>query len=393
MPRLDEVTALLGDELVRDRRHLHANPELGFEEHQTAAYVTSRLRALGIDTRIGVGRTGVLGTLEGARPGKTVLLRADMDALPIEEENDVPYRSMRRGVMHACGHDGHTAMLLGAARVLAARRDRLAGRVKLVFQPSEERFPGGALAMIDDGVLENPTVDAAFSVHLTNSSPAGTVQVCPGPAMASADSFTVVVNGRGGHASRPHQAVDSVLIAAKIVTTLHTIVSRNVDPLRPAVVTVGTIKAGEAENVIPERATLAGSVRSFDQEMRELLARRIHEVATGVATALGGSADVSYEYGYPPLVNDPAMTALVAEVARDLVGADKVLTTPPVMASEDMSYFLQKAPGCQFRLGGANEARGLTWTNHHPRFDVDDEAALPVGAALFVAIVERFLGD
>jgi amidohydrolase len=328
----------------------------------------------------------------GGRPGRTILLRADMDALPIQEENDVPYRSTRDGVIHACGHDGHVAMLLGAARVLAGRRDTLAGNVVFAFQPSEERIPGGALGMIEDGALSDPPVDAAFGIHLTQGAPVGTVACRAGAANAAADTFRAEIIGKGGHASRPQIAVDPILIASHVVTALHAIVSREVRPIDPAVITIGTLHAGTVPNVIPPSATLSGTVRTFDQELREKLARRIEETIRGIAQAMGGDARLDYEFGYPPLVNDPAMTALVAEVAKDVVGEANVMQSDPNMASDDVAYFLQRAPGCHFVVGTANEARGLVWGNHHPRFDIDEDALL-VGVRMWVAVTERYLSE
>jgi amidohydrolase len=387
---LDDALATIRDEVVRDRRHLHANPELAFEEHETAALVAERLRSLDIDVRPGVGRTGVVGVLRGSRSGRTILLRADMDALPIQEENDVPYRSTRPGVMHACGHDGHVAMLLAAARVLAGRRDALAGNVLFAFQPSEERIPGGALGMIEDGALDDPQVDAAFGIHLTQAAPVGSIAYRPGAAMAAADTFQAEIIGKGGHASRPQAAVDPILIAAHVVTALHAIVSREVRPIDPAVITIGTLHAGTVPNVIPSTATLGGSVRSFDQGLREKLARRIEETVVGIARAMGGHATVSYEFGYPSLFNDPAMSDLVAEVAREVVGPANVIQADPNMASDDVAYFLQRATGCHFNVGTANESRGLIWSNHHPRFDIDEDGLL-IGVKMWVRLAERYL--
>src|SRR3954468_11414676 len=268
MTALTATVVAVRDELIADRRHLHAHPELGFEEHETAAYVAERLRSLGIETRTHVGKTGVVGVIRGDGTGKTVMLRADMDALPIHEESDQPYKSTRPGVMHACGHDGHTAILLAVARVLSERRESLPGNVVLAFQPSEERPPGGALAMIEDGAMDDPKVDAVFGLHLT-SQPVGTVGVRGGASASSADSFRATIHGVGGHGARPQAAVDPVLIAANVITTLHTIVSREIDPMQAAVITVGSIHAGTVPNVIPPNATMSGTVRSFDQVVRD----------------------------------------------------------------------------------------------------------------------------
>ncbi len=387
-----EATALqdVATQVVADRRRLHAHPELGFEEYETARFVAERLRDHGLEVQTGIAGTGVVGLLRGGRPGKTVLLRADMDALPIDELNDVPYRSQTPGVMHACGHDGHTAILLGAARVLAERREALAGTVKFVFQPCEERPPGGAARMIEEGVLENPTVDAAFGLHLSQQRPLGVVAVLPGPMMAAADMFTLEVTGTGGHAAMPHLCVDTALVAAQILVALHTLVAREANPLEPAVLTVGMIQAGSAPNVIADTALLKGTVRTFDEDLRQHMARRVDEVARGVAATMRAACTCTYEWGYPALINDAAMAAIVAEVAREVVDPENVGPYQPTMAGEDFAAFLQRVPGCFFNVGTRNEERGLVWGHHHPRFDID-EAALPIGIEMFVRLVERYL--
>jgi amidohydrolase len=390
MPALTATVVAVRDELVRDRRHLHANPELGFQEHETAAYVAERLRSLGIETRTGVGKTGVVGVIRGGRPGKTVMLRADMDALPVQEEGDKPYKSKNPGVMHACGHDGHTAILLAVSRILAEKRASLTGNVVLAFQPSEERPPGGALAMIEDGAMDDPKVDAVFGLHLTGQ-PVGVVGVRGGASASSADSFRATIHGVGGHGARPQTAVDPVLIAAHIVTALHTIVSRNVDPLQAAVITVGSIHAGTVPNVIPPDATMSATIRSFDQAVREKLRERIEQTVVGIARAMGGDATVEYSWGYPVLVNDHDMAEFVRSVAHEVVGEEKTrFNPPPTMASEDVGYFISRAKGCYFNVGVLNEAKGFTVTNHNPGFDIDEDA-LPIGVQMLTRIVERYL--
>ncbi|HZO25904.1 MAG TPA: amidohydrolase [Chloroflexota bacterium] len=392
MSTLTSTVVAVRDELIADRRHLHANPELAFEEHETAAYVAARLRSLAIETQTGVGGTGVKGVIRGGRAGRTVMLRADMDALPIQEESDKPYKSTRPGVMHACGHDGHTAILLAVARILAARPETLAGNVVLCFQPAEERPPGGAIKMIEDGVMDDPKVDAVFGLHLSSQA-VGTVGMRGGASQASADTFRAEIIGVGGHAARPHAAVDPVLIAANVVTTLHTIVSREVDPLQSAVITVGTIQAGTVPNVIPRSATMSGTVRTLDEDVRQKLAKRIQETIVGIARAMGGDATVDYAFGYPVLVNDEAMTELVRSVAHEVVGEERTrYNHPPIMPSEDVGYFISRATGCYFNLGVLNEAKGITVANHNPGFDIDEDA-LPVGVAMLVRIVDRYLGQ
>jgi amidohydrolase len=313
-----------------------------------------------------------------------------MDALPIQEEGDRPYKSQRPGVMHACGHDGHTAILLAVARILAEKRQSLPGNVVLAFQPAEERPPGGALAMIADGAMDDPKVDAVFGLHLT-SQPVGTVMMRGGPSASAADSFTATIIGVGGHASRPQSAIDPVLIAAHVVTALHSIVSRNVGPLEQAVITIGTIQAGTVANVIPGAATMTGSVRSFDQAVREKLRQRIEQTVVGIARAMGGDAEVEYRLGYDVLVNDHDMAEFVRSVAHEVVGeANTRFNPPPNMASEDVGYFIARATGCYFNVGVLNEAKGITVTNHNAGFDIDEDA-LPIGVAMLTRVVERYL--
>jgi amidohydrolase len=386
---LEEAQALY-DELVAIRRDLHMHPELGFQEVRTARIVATKLNELGYEVLTGVGKTGVVGLLAGGQPGeRTVLLRFDMDALPIQEANDVPYRSQTPGVMHACGHDGHVAVGIGVATLLARQRDRLPGTVKLMFQPAEEGL-GGANAMIQDGVLSNPSVDIALGLHVSSNFPTGTAVVRSGAMMAAADKLHILVRGRGGHAAHPEQTTDAVLVAAQIVVALQTIVARNLDPEHVGVITVGSIHAGEAGNVIAETAELRGSIRSFEPEVRELLHRRIQEVATGVAAALGASAEVTITRGVDPTVNAPAPTELVHEVAAAVLGADKVNTTYRTTGGEDFSAVLARVPGNFFFLGARNEERGITAPHHNPYFDFD-EACMPAGVAILCEAAVRAL--
>ena len=391
---LREIAEEIGPGVVADRRYLHQHPELGFQEENTARFVAERLRTLNLDAlQTGVAKTGVVGVLHGGKgPGRCVLLRADMDALPIDELNDVPYKSATPGVMHACGHDAHTAMLLGAARVLADLRGEFAGTVKFVFQPSEEANGGGAQPMIDEGVLENPRVDAAFGIHVGSNIPAGLVGVRPGAVNASADSALVTIRGLGGHAARPQLAIDPIVVGAHCIVALQTLVSREVDPFEPAVITVGTLHAGTVSNVIPEDATFKATIRTTSEQTRQLLAERIPAVCRGVAATFRATAEVEYTLGYPPLVNNEAMAALVRAVALDLVGPERVLEAPPGMGAEDMSYFINAAPGAFYRLGVRNEAAGKTFGHHHPRFDVDEDA-LATGVAMHAAVALRYLGQ
>jgi amidohydrolase len=387
--RLSAEVAAMAEELVATRRDLHAHPELGYQERRTAGIVAGRLREMGIEVREGVAETGVIGLLRGARPGPTVLLRADMDALPIQEASEVPYRSQAPGVMHACGHDGHTAILLGTARVLAAQRERLPGAVKFVFQPAEE---GGAGAdrMIAEGALADPTVEAAFGLHMWNDGPIGAIGVREGPMMASADAFDLTVQGRGGHAAGPHRTIDPILTAAHMIVALQSLVSRETDPLQSAVVTVGRIQGGDIRNVIPDHVLLQGTVRAFDAALRQAIPQRLERMVRGVTEAFGGAYELAYHFGYPCLVNDAAMAEVVRAAARPVVGDEHVLVAPQVMGAEDMSYFLQQVPGCFFRVGSANAERGLTRPHHNPGFDFD-EAALPIGVEVLAGAARRFL--
>ena len=394
---LDAAVDEIQPGLVADRRHLHEHPELGMRETETATFVAARLQQLGLeDIRTGIANTGITALIRGTNPdgpgaGKVVLLRADMDALPILEENEVEYVSQNPGVMHACGHDAHTTMLMGTARILMGRRNRFAGTVKVLFQPAEEG-PGGAEPMIAAGVMEDPRVDAAFGIHVAADLPVGQVKVASGPRSAAADSLRLVIQGRGAHGAAPHKGVDPIVIGAEIITALQTIVSRNVDPLERAVITVGALHAGVAPNVIPDTAELRATIRSFTPEVRDLLARRIPEVCEGIATAMGGSVTVDYTFGYPPLVNNGEMAALVKRAAVDVLGADNVHEATPGMGAEDMAYFLNLVPGCFYNVGVRNEERGIVWGAHHPKFDLDEDA-LGVGVKVMTSVVMRYFAE
>lgn len=393
--QLREVIDEILPGVVADRRDFHEHPELAHQEVRTAGVVADRLRAIGLDDiRTGIASTGVTGLIRGtAGPGgKTVLLRADMDALPIHELNEVEYRSRTDGVMHACGHDAHTAMLLAVTRLLMERRGEFAGTVKVLFQPAEEVPPGGAKPMIEAGVLEEPHVDAAFGLHIAQGDPVGTLSVRPGPAMAAADRFRIVVHGKGGHGAHPHDTIDPVLVGAQIVTALQSLVAREIDPIESGVVTVAAFLAGEAFNVIPETAELRGTVRTFTPANRDLLQERVGALVTGIAAAMRAEATVEYARGYPATVNDPELTELVRRACEATVGPDKVLTGAPMMGAEDFSYFLEAVPGSFFFVGSKNPERGLVWGHHHPRFDLD-EAALAVGIEAMVRVALDYLSS
>jgi amidohydrolase len=354
--------------------------------------VAEKLGTLGYEVMTGVGKTGVVGLLAGGQPGdRTVLLRFDMDALPIEEQNEVPYRSQTPGVMHACGHDAHVAVGIGVATLLARHRDRIGGTVKLMFQPAEEGL-GGARAMIADGVLKGPDVDVALGLHVSSNHDTGTAVVRSGAMMAAADKLRILVHGRGCHAAHPEQTIDTVLVAAHIVVALQTIVSRNLNPEEMGVVTVGSIQAGKANNVIAATAELTGSIRSFSEAVRGLLHRRIQEVGTGVASALGATAEVTITRGVDPTVNAPAPTAIVYDIAKAVFGEDNVDTTYRTTGGEDFSAVLAAVPGNFFFLGARDEARGLNYPHHNPRFDID-EGCLPQGVAILCEAAVRALAE
>ncbi len=384
---LDAAKAL-APAIVADRRAIHQWPELAYQEHKTSALVASRLHELSLDqVQTGIATTGVIGLIRGDRPGKTVLLRADMDALPVTEASEQPYASQNAGVMHACGHDGHTAMLLGATRLLMQRRDSFAGNVKLMFQPAEEGG-AGALRMIEQGLLEDPRVDAAFALHVIHFNRTGEIGVAPGPVLAASDRFTVTVTGRGGHASRPEIAVDPVVVAAHVLTALQTLVSREVAAAEQAVVTVGSIQAGNAANDIPDFAVMRGTVRTYAPEVQSRIQRRIAELAEGIAVAMRASAQVEYVVGYPPLVNHESGVETVREAVAAL-GLTPVVDQPQ-MGGEDFSYVLQRVPGAFMRLGVRNPEWQEERPIHSSSFDLDEEA-LPIGAAMMAATALRYL--
>jgi amidohydrolase len=369
------------------RREIHRRPELGFEEHETCALVERELTRAGIPhTR--VAGTGVVGLLEGARPGKTLLLRADMDALPLPERSGEPFSSTVPGVMHACGHDAHTAMLLGAAVWLASQRERITGSIKFVFQPAEEG-PGGAKPMIEAGVLEAPTVHAAVMIHVIPLLPAGVIGWRSGPIQASADDFTLTIHGRGGHAASPQLGVDTIPVAAEVVSSLQRIVSREVDPLEGIAVSIGTIEGGYRRNIIADRTQLGGTIRCFSEQLRESMPARLKRIAGGICTAHGATCELEYVWGYPPVINDDRLTALVAEIARNTPTVPGVMELPaPRMGAEDFAYFAQAVPGCMLRLGVAPEGQAQPAMLHSPEFRLNEDA-LRSGVAIFCELALR----
>ncbi|MBW4622137.1 MAG: amidohydrolase [Cyanosarcina radialis HA8281-LM2] len=379
----------LQPQLVAWRRQLHQRPELGFRELLTAEFVSQKLTEWGIEHQTGIAQTGIVATISGRQPGRVLAIRADMDALPIQEENDVPYRSLHDGQMHACGHDGHVAIALGTAYYLSQHRQNFAGTVKIVFQPAEEG-PGGAKPMVEAGVLTNPDVEAIIGLHLWNNLPLGTVGVRSGALMAAVESFRCTIFGQGGHGAMPHQTIDSIVVGSQIVNALQAIVARNVDPLESAVVSVGEFHAGTALNVIADTAKLSGTVRYFNPNLAGYFARRIEQIVAGICQSHGASYELNYWHLYPPVINDPQIAELVRSVASDVIETPVgVVPECQTMGGEDMSFFLEAVPGCYFFLGSANPSKNLAYPHHHPRFDFD-ETALSMGVEIFARCVEKF---
>ncbi|MFP4064729.1 MAG: M20 family metallopeptidase [Bacteroidales bacterium] len=381
------------DDVVFYRRHFHAMPELSMQEHKTAAYIAARLKEMEIDFEEGIAETGVVARIEGRNPGsRVVALRADMDALPILEENRVEYKSTVSGVMHACGHDVHMASLLGTARILHALRDEWEGTVKLIFQPSEENYPGGASLMIQEGVIDNPRPAAMFGQHVTPGLPAGKVGIRGGRYMASTDEVYITVKGKGGHAATPHLNVDPIVIASHVVLALQQIVSRNSTPYIPTVLSFGKIRGDGATNVIPEEVKLEGTFRTFDEEWREKAHLRIRELAVFVAQGMGGDCEVFIDKGYPFLVNNEKLADDFRTYAGEFLGKDQVEELDLSMTGEDFAYYSQRVPACFYRLGIRNIEKGLTSNQHTSTFDVD-ESALETGMGLMAWVALRELQE
>ncbi|WP_416139850.1 M20 family metallopeptidase [Halomonas sp. HK25] len=382
----DQVTHYR-DDITTWRRHLHRHPELSFKESRTADYIEEVLRSFGNLELSRPTPTSVMARLIGDLPGKTLALRADTDALPIQEENDFEFASCEPGVMHACGHDGHTAMLLGAARILSQHRERLQGEIRFFFQHAEEYFPGGAKEMVEAGAMEG--VDWVMGAHLMSDVETGKIGVRNGPMMAAPDGFFITIQGKGGHGAMPHQARDSIAIGAEVVSNLHQLVARHTNPLEPLVVTVGKFVAGEAPNVIADKAELAGTVRSFDPEVRAQVPILMERIVKGITEAHGANYRFEYLSGYHPVINDEAPTQLVREAAIEAFGEAAVIDTPPKMGAEDFSAFLQEAPGSYFFIGSGNAQKGSDFPHHHPRFTIDEDALL-IGTRLFCEVALRY---
>ncbi|MFC0472931.1 M20 family metallopeptidase [Halalkalibacter kiskunsagensis] len=380
--RLEE----LYPEMVELRRILHAEPELSFQEEKTPIMIADYLESLGVEVLRGVGGRGVVGYIKGEKPGKTVALRADFDALPIQEETGLPFASKTPDVMHACGHDGHTATLLVIAKVLMEYRGQLAGTVVLIHQFAEELAPGGAIEMIKDGCLDG--VDAIYGTHLWSTMPLGQIGYRQGPIMAAADRFELVIRGRGGHGASPHETVDSITVAASVVSQLQHIVSRNIDPLKSAVISIGSFHAGGAFNVIADSASIVGTVRTFDVAVQDFIMERIEQITKGICDAMGAEFSFEYKKGYPAVVNDPFETTHFVQVANSVQDNSLVYEMEPVMGGEDFSYYLQHVPGTFFFTGAGNVEKGIVYPHHHPKFDFDEGAMLIAAKCLGKAALD-----
>ena len=382
---VEEMVEQLFPVMVERRRYLHQHPELSFHEVDTPQFIAERLTELGIEVRTGVGGRGVVGTIRGGKPGKTVALRADFDALPIQDEKTVDYRSTVPGVMHACGHDGHTATLLAVAEILVRQKDELAGNVVLIHQHAEEVVPGGARDMVADGCLDG--VDVIFGTHLWSTTKLGTIGYRIGPVMAAADKFELTLFGRGGHGAKPHETIDAVVLGSTVVKELQSIVSRRLDPLQQAVLTIGTLHAGNTFNVIADSAELTGTIRTFDPEIAEQIVHEMERTIKGVCDAAGATYSFTYERGYPAVVNHPEETNLLRTVASDIMGADRVFEIDPTMGGEDFAYYLQHVPGTFFFTGAGDET---FYPHHHPKFDFEEQA-MQHAARILIEVTLRYL--
>jgi amidohydrolase len=391
-PAFDQVRPAVHDlfeKLVSTRRHFHEHPELSWKEVQTQKAILERLREIdGLQDIRPIARTGATALLVGSRERPCVLWRADIDALPVPERNDLPFASKNPGVMHACGHDAHITIALGLADALAARRDELAGSVRFVFQPAEEGS-GGAQACIADAVLESPPVDRALGLHISSDIPLGSINVAAGPFFAAPTTFTITITGRGGHAAAPQQSVDAVVTAAYAITALQTVVSRSVSPAETVVLTIGKVEAGYRSNVIADSATLKGTVRTYTDHLRDEMIRRMDEILAGVCSAFGATFTLEHETSCPPLVNDPTVTALVEHEAASFFGHEQIMAVP-TMGAEDMSVFLEERPGCYFWLGARNERKGIAGRHHDPAFMIDEDA-LELGVEFGIRVIEAAL--
>jgi amidohydrolase len=390
--KIKELAARSAPEIISFRRHLHANPELSFEEIATSKFVASTLKAMGLQANT-MAETGQVALIPGKNPEKkTIVLRADMDALPIAEQNEVSYKSTRAGVMHACGHDVHTASLLGVAGILNQLRDSFEGTIKLIFQPGEERIPGGASLMIKEGVLEDPSIRGIFGQHVMPMIDVGKVGFRKGMYMASADEIYLTVKGKGGHGAMPNQVIDPVLITSHIIVALQQVISRNADPKTPSVLTFGRVIANGATNVIPDEVKIEGTFRTLDEEWRARAKQLITKIAKGTAEAMGAECQVNILHGFPYLENNPELTDRARSYAEEFLGKENVLDLDLWMAAEDFAFYSQMIDACFYRLGVRNEAKGITSPVHTPTFDIDEQA-LEIGAGLMAWLAIRELGN
>ncbi|MDP4163613.1 MAG: M20 family metallopeptidase [Bacillota bacterium] len=385
----NQLAKNVNDDVVAWRRHMHQHPELSFHEEKTSQFIFDTLTSFGNLELSRPTKTSVMARLIGSKPGKVLAIRADMDALPIQEENSSEYASQNPGVMHACGHDGHTAMLLGTAKVLSSLKEHIKGEIRFVFQHAEELFPGGAEEMVQAGVMDG--VDLIIGTHLWAPIEKGKVGVVYGPMMAAPDTFWITVKGRGGHAALPHQTVDSIAIAAQVVTNLQHIVSRNTDPLDNLVLSVTQFVAGTTHNVIPGSVELCGTVRSFDASLRESIPAKMERVVKGITEAHEATYEFKYEFGYRPVINDAEVTKVIEETVMEVFGEEALDLMKPNMGGEDFSAYLQKVPGAFFYVGAGNEKTGITYPHHHARFDIDEDS-LEIGVKMFLHAAFKFLG-
>jgi amidohydrolase len=385
-----EITSLT-DEMIQMRRDFHRRPEPGFQEVETSTVIAKKLEEYGLEVKRGIAKTGVVGLLRGRRKGKTILIRVDMDALTVKEQTGLAFTSENEGVMHACGHDGHMAIGLTTARILSRHRDALMGNVKFVFQPAEE-WPGGAKLMIAEGVMEDPEVNAAIGLHLWNYLPIGKVGVRSGPIMASMDSMKIKIKGRGGHGAIPHDAVDSIVVSSHVVTALQTIVSREIAPIAPCVVTIGTIKGGYGFNIIADYVEMEGTARALDGELQKTLPKRIERIIKGVTSGMRADCEFEYTFHHPVTINDEKMARLIEEVSARAVGQENIVVAEKTMGGEDMAFFLGEVPGCYFFLGSSNKEKGLDQPHHSPQFNFDEDA-MPIGVEIFARAAVKYLAS
>jgi amidohydrolase len=385
---LNQLAEETKEQVIAWRRHLHQNPELSFHEEKTSQFIYDTLQSFGNLEISRPTKTSVVARLIGPEPGKTLAIRADMDALPIQEENTFEFASQNPGVMHACGHDGHTAMLLGTAKILSGLKEHIKGEVRFLFQHAEELYPGGAEEMVEAGVMDG--VDLVIGTHLWSPIEKGKVGVVYGSMMAAPDTFWITVNGKGGHAALPHQTIDSIAVAAQVVTNLQHIVSRNTDPLDSLVVSVTQFIAGTTHNVIPGSVKIWGTVRSFDPALRQSVPAKMERIVKGITEAHEAGYDFKYEFGYRPVINDNEVTAVIEETVREVFGEEALDMMKPNMGGEDFSAFMEKAPGCYFYVGAGNEEKGITYPHHHERFTIDEDA-LEIGVKTFLHATFKFL--